>query len=219
MITPNFFFLSIGTFLTCRTSEIKARQVTFEPRHTTAEPVNIGSAISDGGSYDDTMLILGRVVKLNPMVSIMKYDNSTQQRVQKVYWSAVVADTSAAVMIVVWEDIAYACSLEKIPRQYPRTPVFAMEKEHRRAYTNTRFLLGFAATEIHREVTTVYERDNVSFNTDALWVRRFSNGRDSVEDDLRGGRPVSVVTTKNIRAVEQLVNEDPHFVVFSRINH
>lgn len=85
-----------------------------------------------------------------------------------------------------------------------------MEKEHLRAYIKTRFLLGFAATEIHHELTTAYGRDSVSFSTVALWVRRFSSGRDSVEDDPRGGRPVTVVITKNIRAVEQLVNEDPH---------
>lgn len=98
----------IGTFLTCRTSEIKPRQVTFEREEVPVEAVNIGSAISEGSSSDDTTTISGRVVKVNSLTSITKYDNTIQQGVEKVYRTGVIADATAATMIIVWEDIASA---------------------------------------------------------------------------------------------------------------
>lgn len=94
--------------MTCRTSEIKPRQVTFEREEVPVEAVNIGSAISEGSSSDDATTISGRVVKLNSLTSMMKYDNTTQQRVEKVYRTGIIADASAATMIIVWEDIAHA---------------------------------------------------------------------------------------------------------------
>ena len=64
--------------------------------------------------------------------------------------------------------------------------------------------------EFHGELTTAYGEDVVSYSTVALWVRRFSNGRESLEDDSRDGCPIAIVTRENIDAVRELVNDDPH---------
>ena len=88
-----------------------------------------------------------------------------------------------------------------------------MEKQHIRAYIKTRSILGFTATQIHQELIIAYGPDAVSFSTVAYWTRRFVSGRDSFEDDPRSGRPVTVVTTQNIKAVEQLVDEDPRISI------
>ena len=44
-------------------------------------------------------------------------------------------------------------------------------------------------------------------------VRRFNDGRESIENDPRVGRPVSVLTEKNIATVKTLIEEDTCFTV------
>jgi len=88
-----------------------------------------------------------------------------------------------------------------------------MEKEHIRAYIKTRFLLGLTTTEIHHELIDAYEYGCVSFSTVAQWVRRFASGRESFEDNPRSGRPVTAISQENIRAVEELINDDPHISI------
>jgi transposase len=79
-----------------------------------------------------------------------------------------------------------------------------------RSYIKTRLLLGLTATEIHNELTLAYGQDIVSYRTVARWFRRFSNERDSLEDNPRSGRPLSAITQENIDAVKHVVNDDPH---------
>ena len=45
------------------------------------------------------------------------------------------------------------------------------------------------------------------------WVRRFNDGRESIENDPRVGRPVSVLTEKNIATVKTLIEEDARHTV------
>jgi len=40
------------------------------------------------------------------------------------------------------------------------------------------------------------------------WVKRFSEGRESVTDDERSGRPASSRTEENIAKVHQIVHEN-----------
>ena len=42
------------------------------------------------------------------------------------------------------------------------------------------------------------------------WSRRFKEGRQSVEDDRRTGRPADVINQDALHAVESLVQADPH---------
>ncbi|CAF1691979.1 unnamed protein product, partial [Adineta ricciae] len=47
----------------------------------------------------------------------------------------------------------------------------------------------------------------------ARWVQRFSTEQQSLEDNPRSGRPVTVITQQNIDSVKDLVNDDPHISI------
>ncbi|CAF1229600.1 unnamed protein product [Rotaria sp. Silwood1] len=79
-----------------------------------------------------------------------------------------------------------------------------MEKQYIRSYIETRWLLGLTATQIHDESTTAYGQDVVSYCTVTRWIQRFSNERESLEDNPRSGRPLSAITQQNIDAVKDL---------------
>ncbi len=82
-----------------------------------------------------------------------------------------------------------------------------------RSYIKTRLLLGLTAVQIHNELCVAYGPEVVSYRTVARWIRRFSDGHDSLEDNPRSGRPLSAVSQKNIDAVRDLVNKDPHISI------
>ncbi|CAF5098100.1 unnamed protein product, partial [Rotaria sp. Silwood1] len=92
-------------------------------------------------------------------------------------------------------------------------PYFNMDKLCLRSYIKTRFLLGLTATQIHDELTTAYGQCVVAYRTVAHWIHRFSSGRESLDDDPRSGRRLSVITQQNIEAVKDLVNDDPHISI------
>jgi hypothetical protein len=73
-----------------------------------------------------------------------------------------------------------------------------------------RCLLGISAAQIHRELTSIPGSYPPAERTVADWAARFREGRHSVEDDPRPGRPVSAVTPEFISLVEEAVLEDPH---------
>ena len=95
---------SAGVYLTCRTSEIKDRQVSFD-RQEVITNIDIGSVVN-GSTSDDMITITGRVVDLNRLATMMKYDNTTQQKVEKVFRTAVLGDRTGAVLVMLWEDLA-----------------------------------------------------------------------------------------------------------------
>ena len=45
------------------------------------------------------------------------------------------------------------------------------------------------------------------------WVHRFNDGRESIENDPRLGRLISVFTEKNVATVKTLIEEDTHYNV------
>ena len=49
------------------------------------------------------------------------------------------------------------------------------------------------------------------------WVRCFNDGRESIENDPRVGRPVSVLTEKNVATVKTLIEEDARYTRDRRI--
>ena len=95
---------SAGGYLTCRTSEIKNRQVPFDRQEVTKN-MDIGNVLN-GSTTDDTINITGRVLKLNPIATMMKYDNVSQKKTEKAYRTAVIGDQTGAVLVILWEDIA-----------------------------------------------------------------------------------------------------------------
>ena len=82
-----------------------------------------------------------------------------------------------------------------------------------RVYCKIRAQLGFPPTEIHADSQKVYGNRTLKYATVCKWVRHFNNGRETIENDPRVGRPVSVLTEKNVATVKMLIGEDAHYTV------
>ena len=85
-----------------------------------------------------------------------------------------------------------------------------------RAYCKIRAQLGFPPTEIHTDLQKVYGNGALKYATVCKWVRRFNDGRESIENDPQVGRPVSVLTEKNVATVKTLIEEDACYTVQER---
>ena len=84
-----------------------------------------------------------------------------------------------------------------------------MEKSLKRGYI-VRFehSLGFRPKKFMLICKNVYGNGALKYATVFKWVRRFNDGRESIENDPRVGRPVSVLTEKNFATVKTLIEED-----------
>ena len=87
---------------------------------------------------------------------------------------------------------------------------FPTDKTQIKYYILTRFKLDLTAKEIHGELTVAWGEGYVSYSTVADWVHRFKQGRTSLEDDPRIGRPVTAIINRNIENVRMLIEENPH---------
>ena len=71
--------------------------------------------------------------------------------------------------------------------------------------------VGFPPTEIHADLQKVYGNGALKYATVCKWVCRFNDGRESIENDP--GRPVSVLTEKNVATVKKLIEEEARYTV------
>lgn len=85
---------------------MKDRKVSFDRKEMVSN-TNIGDVAH---SSSDDSIITGRVVKLGPITNMMKYDNASQQKVEKSYRTAVIGDATGAVLAMLWEEIAKSVS-------------------------------------------------------------------------------------------------------------
>ena len=83
----------------------------------------------------------------------------------------------------------------------------------KRVYCKIRAQFGFPPTEIHADLQKVYGNGALKYATVCKWVHRFNDGRESIENDPRVGRPVSVLTEKNVATVKTLIEEDARYTV------
>ena len=81
-----------------------------------------------------------------------------------------------------------------------------------RVYCKIRAQLGFLPTEIHADCKK-FENGALKYATVCKWVRLFNDGPESIENDPRVGRPVSVLTEKNVATVKTLIEEDARYTV------
>ena len=89
-----------------------------------------------------------------------------------------------------------------------------MEKiSEQRVYCKIRAQLGFQPTEIHADLQKVNGNGALEYATVCKWVRCFDDGRESTENDPRVGRPVSVLTEKNVATVKTLIEEDARYTM------
>jgi histone-lysine N-methyltransferase SETMAR len=77
-----------------------------------------------------------------------------------------------------------------------------------RVYIKMRTALKIDARTIHQELLLIQPETAYSYSNVALWSSRFREGRASVKDDPRSGRPSTTTTKANIKRVEELVEED-----------
>ena len=82
-----------------------------------------------------------------------------------------------------------------------------------RVYCKIRAQLKFPPTEIHADLQKVYGNGALKYATVCKWVRPFNDGRESIENDPRVGRPVSVLTEKNVTTLKTLIEEDERYTV------
>jgi hypothetical protein len=64
-------------------------------------------------------------------------------------------------------------------------------------YCKIRAQPGFPPTKNYAYLQKVYVNGAVKYATVCKWVHRFNNGRESIENDPRVGKPDSVLTEKN----------------------
>ena len=68
-----------------------------------------------------------------------------------------------------------------------------------RAYIKSRSQLGSKATDIHREVCSIYGEDQMSFSMVCMWVAKFKSEVQELKDAARPGRPATTQTKHNIK--------------------
>ncbi|KAI6657079.1 hypothetical protein LOD99_15865 [Oopsacas minuta] len=86
-------------------------------------------------------------------------------------------------------------------------------KIEQRAYVKIRTLLKISPTDVHKDLEEFYKDTALPYSTVVDWARRFREGRVSIEDEARIGRPVSSASDKNILEVSALLEEDPHITL------
>ncbi|KAI6655363.1 Transposase [Oopsacas minuta] len=86
-------------------------------------------------------------------------------------------------------------------------------KIEQRVYVKIRTLLKVSPTDAHKDLEEVYKDAALPYSTVVDWARRFREGRVSIEDGARIGRPVSSASDKNILEVSVLLKEDPHITL------
>ena len=82
-----------------------------------------------------------------------------------------------------------------------------------RVYCKIQAQLKFPPTEIHADLQKVYGNGALKYATVCKWVRCFNDGRESIENDPRVGRAVSVLTEKNVATVKTLIEGDARYTV------
>jgi len=76
--------------------------------------------------------------------------------------------------------------------------------------TNFKFLvkLGKSGNEIIEMLVQVYGDNAMKKTAVYRWVKRFSEGRESVTDEERSGRPATSRTEENVTKIRQIVREN-----------
>ena len=89
-----------------------------------------------------------------------------------------------------------------------------MEKSLNRGYI-VRFehSSGFHQVKFMLICKKVYGNGALKYVTVCKWVHHFNDGQESIENDPRVGRPVSILTEKNVATVKTLIEEDACYTV------
>ena len=70
------------------------------------------------------------------------------------------------------------------------------------------FKLGKTAAETHKMLKEAFGDNSLGQTQAYEWFKHFKNGRISVDDDERSGRPSTIATTVNVEKVQEVILED-----------
>ena len=87
------------------------------------------------------------------------------------------------------------------------------QKTEIRSYIKCRIRLNIDSKQIFNEFCGIYGHQTISMCTVFKWVKAFTTGKFSVEDDTRPGRPKTSVTKANMAAVKIVVKQDARLSV------
>ena len=65
----------------------------------------------------------------------------------------------------------------------------------------------------------VYSEDALSYSRVKEWAKCFNEGRESLEDEAKSVRPISVITPQTIDIVRNIVEDDPHSTTHKIASH
>jgi len=80
--------------------------------------------------------------------------------------------------------------------------------EDQRAYIKIETLRGKTPTEIHSSLMEVCGVETVDQSTISHWAQRFCEGRLSIENDPKSGRPQTSTDDQSVECVLQILEED-----------
>ena len=81
------------------------------------------------------------------------------------------------------------------------------------------------AKDIHKEMLPMYGEYCLSRQAVHNWVQKFSEGRTSIEDEHRAGRPVEIATPETLQRAEDIIRAerrvtvDAFFRLFGPLKH
>ena len=83
-----------------------------------------------------------------------------------------------------------------------------MDKVAHRAVIHYLGLKGLTPKKVHEDMVATLGEDAPSYSTVKKWAAEFKRGRDSLEDDPRPGRLVTVTTQETIDKIHDMILED-----------
>ena len=83
-------------------------------------------------------------------------------------------------------------------------------KENQRFYIFMRLQLGEDATQIHKDLQTIFPEQALSYHTCARWIRDFKKGRLLLNDKDRCGAPKSVSNENLVENIKSHIDADPN---------
>lgn len=98
--------------MTCRNTEVKNQTVSFKRKNSTdeeegEEEINLNDMTDNNGSTNEDLVnINGEIIQISEELSIEKFDSTLQKKKTKVYRTAVLANNTGAVLLVLWENLA-----------------------------------------------------------------------------------------------------------------
>ena len=83
-----------------------------------------------------------------------------------------------------------------------------VSNDDQRAYIKIETLRGKTPTEIHSSLMEVCGVETVDRSTISRWAQRFHEGRLSIENDPKSGRPRTLTDDQSVERVLQILEED-----------